>query len=699
MNVIKIDLKNLIVIFVCFLSLASFGQLDYNSIPDARLKKLVAEARIQGDTYALVDIYKELATRNPSNYDYTFEYAELLRRINNYQKAKLIYKRLLDQAKDKHPISEYYFALMSMQSEDYDIALMTFESFKKGYQEDDATAFKKKVKEHVKGCKAALEARKNPQHIEIELVDGSVNKAYSEFSPIMVGDTGLIYASKKAKKVIKYKIDEKPEYLPRSRFYKANWENNEWVVRGNLKGPFNDLAFDVGNGAFNLDGSRFYFTKCLKNDNNKMICSLYFSSFDDSLASWSDPEILPENINLEGYTTTQPTIGKNLKTNEEVIYFVSDRPEGIGGLDIWYTSRSDSGNYSNPINLNRKINTVGNEMTPFFDITTSTLYFSSQGWNSTGGYDVYRSQGQLAKWMKPTSMGFPINSGADDLYYITNKSNNAGFMVSNRPGGVALKHATCCDDIYSYTWPEKLEFMVEGEVKDDSSFSNLDNAIVSLYLLGESTCGDPNHDKAFCKANDCDMEVLLTRQKVDEKGHYEFNLMAESNYKVTVYNQGYLNADFDASTKGLIYSEKFLHNFLINKISDSAVVIKNIYYGYDSAHLTRESKKQLDSVLVPLLKANSHIIVEIGSHTDNHGSHHYNQVLSYDRARSVVLYLKGQGIDEARIYAKGYGETQPIADNQLFDGTDSPEGRALNRRTEFKITGEVPNYTRVNYGY
>lgn len=693
----KRALIHIILFIACFHAAA---QVDYNTLPEARLKRLLNEAQIQGDRYAVVDIYKVLATKNPANFQFTFNYAESLRGIHNYVKAKAIYKRILDNGKEKFPISEYYYGVMQMQTEDYEGAIKTFDDFKKSYKEDDATAYKKKVKEHVKGCEAAIAARENPTNIEIELVDGSVNKAYSEYSPIMVGDTGLIYASRKAKQMIKYDVDDKPEFLPRSRFYKANWIENEWVVRGNLKGPFNDLGYEVGNGAFNLDGSRFYFTKCNRNEDNVMQCQLYYSNFSDSLKTWSAVVKLPENVNLEGFTTTQPTVGKNLKTNEEVVYFVSDRPGGIGGLDIWYTARDRFGDYSDPINLNRKVNTQYNEMTPFFDVGSSTLFYSSEGWNSSGGYDVYKTQGQLAKWVKPSSMGFPINSGADDIYYVTNKAQSAGFMVSNRPGGMALKHETCCDDIYSFTYPDRLEFIVEGEVKDPEDTSNtpLENAIVSLYLLGESTCGDPNHDKAYCEEHGCDMEILLNRQKVSDLGEYEFNLMAEQNYKVTVYNQGYLNDDFAISTKGLIYSERFLRNFLINKISDSAVVIKNIYYGYDSAHLSTASKRQIDSVLVPLMKQNTHIVVEIGSHTDNHGSHQYNQVLSYDRARSVVLYLRDQGIDQKRIYAKGYGETVPIADNQFPDGTDNPEGRALNRRTEFRITGEVPNYKRINYG-
>lgn len=691
--------KIVFILGLMIVALTGVAQQDFTLFGDAKLKKLIAEATIQGDRYTLVELYKILATRNPSIGEYSWQYAEMLRSINNYGKAERIYKRVLDNGGPKFGKAGYYYGLMTMQNEDYERALKIFADFKKNYKAPDATDFMKKVKEHVKGCEAALAARKNPEKIELEFVDESVNKAYSEFSPIMVGDTGLIYASRKARKVIKYEMDEKPEYLPRSRFYKANWVDNEWVVRGNLKGPFNDLGADVGNGAFNRDGTRFYYTKCNRNEDNKMICALYYSNFNDSLETWSEPVRLPENINLEGYTTTQPSIGKDLKTNAEIVYFVSDRPGGIGGLDIWYTSRDRWGDYAEPINLNRKINTVHDEMTPFFDPSTSKLYFSSKGWNSTGGFDVFYSQGQLAKWVKPTSMGYPINSGADDLYFVTNESNSAGFMVSNRPGGIALKHPTCCDDIYSYTYPDRLEFAVEGDVKDDSSISKLDNAIVSLYLLGESTCGDPNHDKEFCKKNGCDMEVLINRQQVDEEGHFEFNLMAESNYMVSVYNKGYMNDNFQLSTKGLIYSEKFLHNFLINKISDSAVVIKNIYYGYDSALLTATSKRRLDSVLVPLLKQNSHIIVEIGSHTDSRGSDQYNNLLSHDRARSVVIYLKDQGIEETRIFAKGYGESQPLAPNEKPDGSDNPEGRALNRRTEFRITGEVPNYSRITYGY
>ena len=178
-------------------------------------------------------------------------------------------------------------------------------------------------------------------------------------------------------------------------------------------------------------------------------------------------------------------------SQREIVYFVSDREEGAkGGLDIWYTyfdARKKV--WKEAANCKTKINTVGNEMAPYYDLESGTMYFSSDNWPGIGGFDVFKSVGMMKKWSgKPVNMRFPVNSGADDLYYVLDASGESGFMSSNRTGGFTLKNPTCCDDIYAFKWINVIRVFTKGIVRDQDDSTNmpLTDAVVSLYMIDES---------------------------------------------------------------------------------------------------------------------------------------------------------------------------------------------------------------------
>ena len=671
-------MKKLITTILLILSIYCFGQNNFEDIPYANLKKMAKQYLHYNDSYTALEVYKSMHEIKPSDEEVMVQIALLSEEIRDYTVAIQFYEMLQKEDKDKYLKYGLNMAKCKMYLEEYEESLDLFKTFVKEYKGDDAVLLKKEIKLYETGMTEAL--KRKPMNMRVEPATSSINKPYTEFAPLMVGDTGLIYASMKATDVVSYELESPPDYMPRARFYKAEWKDEEWIVRGHLKGPFNDPGFDVGNGAFSLDGSRFYYTKCDGNDDGKFICQLYFSEFDTQSTEWSDPKLLPETINLPGYTCTQPTVGKDLKSLNEVLYFVSDRPEGQGGLDVWFSIYDVKlKTYEAPMNCGRNINSPMDEMTPFMEKASSTIYFSSNGGVGYGGFDIYKSQGQMGKFDKTQNLGTPANTGMDDLYYVVNEHQNAGFLVSNRDGAIALKHKNCCDDIFSFTYPDMLIFDVEGEITDSAGLP-LKNAIVSLYLLGENA-----------------EEILVNRTKIRNDREYKFALLRDKDYKLQVYKEGYMNNSINVSTRGYTYSKTFERNIMLQEISFESVVIKNIYYEYNKSDLTDSSVAELNRVLLPILKENAHIIIEIGAHTDAIGSNAYNNKLSQQRAQSVVDFFVAQGIDKQRINAKGYGECCPIADNENEDGSDNPEGRALNRRTEFKIVGEVPGYTKLLY--
>ena len=272
------------------------------------------------------------------------------------------------------------------------------------------------------------------------------------------------------------------------KFYRAEKHNNEWKFAGELDGPFNSNESNSTNGTYSVDGKRFYFTRCDLNWKNEMICAIYVSAKEDN-DQWSEPKKLDKKINNPKYTSTQPAAAIEPKKGNEVIYFITNNPEGgRGGTDVWYFVYDlKKKTYSTPKNVGNKINTAADETTPYFDNETQSLYFSSAGWPGLGGLDVFKARGEMKKFSMPENIGAPVNSSYDDLYYTEGKNKEEGLFVSNRKGGNTIgDNPTCCDDIYSFKRTEYIKLKVRGVVyssKDGAANVPVAHANLSLYLI------------------------------------------------------------------------------------------------------------------------------------------------------------------------------------------------------------------------
>ncbi len=374
---------------------------------------------------------------------------------------------------------------------------------------------------------------------------------------------------------------------------------------------------------------------------------------------------------MPDYTSTHPTFGTESKKKAEILYFVSDRPGTKGGMDIWYAEYDGrKKSFKAPKNVGNKVNSPGAEMTPFYDLKSKTLYFSSDGKVGLGGLDIYSSIGELNKWSVPVNLGPKLNSSADDLDFALNLKANGGFFVSNRKGGQSLYNETCCDDIYEFTYTKFIEYIATGKIINKDSKDCVENSILSVYIIN----GDDKFLSEEVKVADC---------------NYRLALRSGYKYVVEANKDGYLANGIEISTTNMVKSDSAEHNFSIEKMPDKPILIPVLNYEFNSAKLTPESQVVLDTTVMKLLNQNPALIVELSSHTDNKGADDYNMKLSQKRAESIVTYLTNKGINSKRLKAKGYGETVPIAPNQNADGSDNPEGRKLNRRTEIKILGKI----------
>lgn len=403
-----------------------------------------------------------------------------------------------------------------------------------------------------------------------------------------------------------------------------------------------------------------YYTQCQEDDHLNMVCTIFKSLLSDT--GWVAGIALDENVNEKGATNTEPALGKDENGNN-VLYFVSDRNKGKG-KDIFYSKMNADGSFEKAKAIGAPVNTEGDEETPYYDFQTNTLYFSSEGHVNIGGLDVFSTKATNGTWSEPVNLGMPVNSSVDDMYYFWDDHDGLGFVVSNRPGGFGLKSETCCDDIYQL-YIKKIYLAVKGTiVNSDTTTQLLRNQPVSLYDADNGT-------------------LVGTYNAVN--GSYFFDIKPDKNYKLVAMRDSFFTATQTFSTVGKDNSDTITFTLGLKRFEkNKAYALGNIYYEYDKFDLTPASKLVLDT-LYNLMTENPSLVIELSSHTDSKGTDKYNMDLSQKRAESCVNYVVEKGIDKSRIVAKGYGESMPIAPNTLPNGADNPEGRAKNRRTEFKI--------------
>lgn len=384
-----------------------------------------------------------------------------------------------------------------------------------------------------------------------------------------------------------------------------------------------------------------------------------YQSFDIyiSLATpngWSDPQNLGPAINTDFWETAP-----SLSPDKNELYFCSNRPGGYGGSDLYVSHRLPNGKWSNAENMGPGVNTAGDEMAPFIHADNQTLYFTSSGWPGYGGSDLFVLKKDAAgKWSAPINLGYPINTIENEGSMAVAADGVTAYYASDRGdsrGGL---------DIYKFSLRKDLQphktFYLKGQVKDKSTGKPLP----CLVELIENS-----------------MQKSLLKIQTDETGNYFVTLPTGNDYTLTVNRRNYLFYSelfqLSQSVPDSVYKKDiFLQPIQLN----ASLTFSNIQFANNSFALPESGKIELNK-LITLLKENPRIQIEIGGHTDNIGSAESNRILSENRAKAIVQYLLDNQIASDRLRWKGYGATQPIANNA------TEAGRASNRRTTFTIIG------------
>ena len=478
----------------------------------------------------------------------------------------------------------------------------------------------------------------------------SVNTVLDEYWPSVTGDGQQLIFTREVKRAAGYGRDYNRDR--QEDFYISRWAaDGYWGTARNAGAPLN-TAGNEGAQSISSDGRYMFFTACDRNDGQGR-CDIYFSSNDGN--RWSPGLNLGPPVN-SAYWESQPSISPNGR----MLFFVSNRPGGMGGMDIWYSTRGSNGKWRKPVNPGKEINTSGDEFSPFIYFNGRTLYFSSNGRESFGGHDIYVSTMRRdSTWTTPENLGPPVNTPADETGLVIESSGRRAYFssVRNKEKGKDIYYLDLPEEIQ----PEPVSYF-KGTVIDKAS----GQPITARYELTDLT-----------------RRAEMISSVTDGRGEFFVCLPQGSSYGLNVTATGYMifseNFDF---VEGYTSSEPYLKTIALNRVREGEFMrMYNVFFDTDSWELLESSLPELEQLL-EFLNVNPAVVVEIGGHTDSDGSEEHNQQLSEKRAKSVREFLVKRGIAGERIFSHGYGETSPVADNL------TPAGKRLNRRTEITILSE-----------
>ncbi len=636
-------------LFFAFLFLAqiSWSQINY-STKNKKAIKYFDQAMEFFQTKEMTDCESSLMKALKEDDQFTEAHlllAQIYDEQKKYELAIKSYNNVIDIDPDFFPNIYFSMADDEFTLAKYDDAQKHLKQFLS--YEKIAPKLKARGQFLIKCCVFASNAIKNPvPFVPVNLGD-SINSELNEYSPSITVDeqTMMITVLRPSDELTITGSSMEEDF-----YMSVKDADGVWGKVKKMGAPLNSHG-NEGCPSLTPDGKTLYFTICNRSDGLGS-CDLYTSERKGK--TWSTPINMGIRVNSSAWDS-QPSISSDGKT----LYFASSRSGGKGNMDIWKSTRDDNGIWTAPVNLGDSINTGRDEQSPFIHPDGKTLYFCSSGHPGMGSYDIFYSRmDDNGNWSTATNIGYPINSSDADGFLFVNAIGNKAYFSSEKFGGKGGLDIYSFD-LYEAARPTAVTYM-KGTVYDSKTKKRLQAKFELVDLSNSKTVAQSESDP-------------LT-------GEFLVSLPSDRNYALNVSRDGYLFYSENFELKGDHSQLKpFMKDVYLQPIeAGSIVILKNIFFDFDKFDLKPESLIELNRLL-DLLKKNPALKIEIGGHTDNKGTAEYNQKLSESRSRSVFDFLVNKGIDKSRLSYKGYGLTKPI------DTNDTDEGRANNRRTEFKV--------------
>ncbi|MEH0156096.1 OmpA family protein [Limibacter armeniacum] len=486
----------------------------------------------------------------------------------------------------------------------------------------------------------AIDAKQHPLDIVTHSLGDTVNQLEQQYFPVITADNETLFFTAR-------------NAMDDENLYECSWQGDHWSEPTEIK--VLNTPYNEGTCSISADGKTIIFTSCERTRERDSYgsCDLFISR--KIGGEWGKPQNMGLPVNSR-YWESQPA----LSADGRKLYFVSDRPGGVGRKDIWVSTMDFDGNWSKPDNVGKPINTEGDDLSPFLHANGKTMYFASAGHLGFGGLDLFISEMDSTTWGEPKNLGYPLNDQQEQVsLYITADGKKAYYSkeVARQEDGITRSHITVFD------LPSGMELstptgFVKGTVYDAKTKQPI---------------------KAYLELKELSSDELVSAVFSDPKhGDYLTVIPRGKQYGMYVSRPGYLfkTLSFDYRSQDTEGLEMDIYLDPIEK--GKSITLNNIFFEHDSYALLDESKSELDHV-VNFLKRNSDLNIEISGHTDNTGDKNHNKQLSMKRAETVVNYLKEHGIPAERMKSIGYGESKPLVPN------DSEEHRAKNRRIEFSV--------------
>lgn len=657
-------------ILLFFISTFSFSQTIYKTKSPDKAKEYIGEAMSYFAYEDFKNAWKYFSKVDSSFFD-NYETVEKVGRTalytSNYQLAIAYFKKAETYSpnRDKKPsiILDIYTYEYRSTNLNYNIA----RAYHLNHLMDEAIAYYTKTEqdyvaaygskssktqdqlnllaEFKKQCSVGKALMSVPiQGVEIENMGEIINSEYSDITPLITADEKYLIFTSRRKGSTGGQIGDDGRYM--EDIYMTKFTNNKWRRPWRVSTKINSDQHDACVGV-SSDGQKMFIFKSEKLNEG----DIYETELKGRV--WTEPVKLVDGVNMEGSIESSASISSDGRT----LVFTSNRAGGKGGFDIYIARRPLDGQWEKAVNIGDNINTPLDEESPFLHADGLSLYFSSKGHNTMGGYDIFKSifNPTTKTWSKAVNLGYPINSARDDVFYVWSPDGNRAYFSSQREGGFGEQ------DIYKMKIPTNVSAVVllKGEVKDENS---------NLALTARITIYD----------NETGKDVASTLSN-EEFGDYVLVVPPGENYGISVEKDGYITHSGRIELPDLNkYYEQEMNVKLERAELENLTILQNVFFEKDMAKLKKQSFPEL-SIYAKMLLNNKNLDAEIVGHSEPGGSQASNLKLSFERAQAVIDYFVYKGIDRSRLLAKGYGGQFPVTYKK-------EEGlRAQNRRTEIII--------------
>lgn len=626
-------------IFIC-VSLTAFSQeppefsttnrkaLDlYNKSDEFLMRKQFPEA---------IQVLEEAIQKDPNFVEAYNRIGTCYVRMHEEKSAKKYFEKVIELSPNSSTYAGVYEQLGNVyfKDGDYAEAKKLYTAFLEFGPRPD---FARKINKLIATCDFAVEAMKHPVDFKPVQMAKPINGFSKQYFPVLTGDKLTMYYTVRP---------EQDENLFVTNFKNGVWEAPK-SVSANINTPENE-----GGPSVSADGKVIVFTSCNKRDGFGS-CDLYVTNKvgDD----WTKPVNMGPKINTS-YWESQPSLTGDGKT----IYFASSRKGGNGAYDIWTSSLGDDGQWSEPENLGKKINTYEVEVSPFIDPSGKVLYFASNGHIGMGGTDIFVTMKSDTGWTKPKNVGYPLNTNADEEALFVTSDQTKGYFSKD----IYDEAGNITSSIYEFDFPKELKNVYVSKLAKGVVFDAVTNAKLQAHVeLFDLKTG----------------KRVVSTDSDPKNGDYTAVLTQGSEYALYANKKGYLfkSMFFDYKTPES-FSTQALDIYLEPIKTGATITLSNIFFASGKFNLEDKSKVELEKLLA-LFKENPTMKVEISGHTDDIGKELDNMNLSKNRAKAVYDYLVAAGIPATNLKFQGYGKTKPVVPNT------STENRAKNRRIEFKV--------------